>query len=382
LGVLLPRIYNKKYSREELLKRVGTIHQVYYNRIFELIEGKEKGVRGIDIRNSSGLNFIVLFDRGMDIPYAEYKGIPLGWNSHIGYVAPSFYEPEKDEWLRGYFGGLLTTCGLTYMGAPDVDLGEELGLHGRISYTPAERYSVEEYWNGDEYFIQVSGVLREAKVFGPNIVLERKVRTRMGSKKIIIEDVVRNEGWEPQPLMILYHINIGFPILDEGSRLVSTTTKIVARDDEARKGQEEYDLFHGPVKGYKEKVYFHDLETDNEGYAYAAIINDDLYEGMGVYVKFNKKTLKRFVQWKMLGEGLYVVGIEPANSFVMGRSWERKMGTLEYIEPQKEKKFYVEIGVLEGREEISKFESTVKQIKKDTKAMFFESIEDFLKHAR
>ncbi|MCD6562640.1 MAG: aldose 1-epimerase family protein [Thermoproteales archaeon] len=373
-------LYGKNYTKEELLKKVGSLQQIFYNRMFEFIDGKEKGVRGIDIKNPSGLSFIVLLDRGMDIPFAEYKGISLGWNSPIGYVSPSFFESEGDEWLRGYFGGLLTTCGLTYLGAPNIDLGEILGLHGRISYTPAERVSINEKWHKNELTLEIVGKIREAKVFGPNILLERKISTSIYSKKILIEDKVRNEGWTRQPLMILYHINIGFPILDEGSYLVSTSIKVAARDDEAKEKIEEFNIFHKPVKGYREKVYFHELVGDREKYAYAAIINENLFDGIGVYIKFKKDTLKRLIEWKMLGEGTYVVGIEPSNCFVMGRSWERKKGLLEYIDPQEEKSFSVEIGVLDGKNEIQKFKEKVQKVKKGAEPELYEKLDLFLKN--
>ena len=39
------------------------------------------------------------------------------------------------------------------------------------------------------------------------------------------------------------------------------------------------------------------------------------------------------VQWKQLGMGEYVCGIEPGNAFVGGRKEERENGTLKYVEP-------------------------------------------------
>ncbi len=375
----MPTIYGKKYYKEDFLKRISRIQHFFYNKFFQLEEGREKGVRGIDIRNPSGLNFIVLTDRGMDIPYASYKGILIGWNSLNEYVHPAFYEPEKDEWLRGYFGGLLTTCGLTYLGAPNNDLGEELGLHGRYSYLPAERVNISERWINDNFVLEINGRIRETKVFGPNIVLRRKIMNTMGEKRIIIKDKVKNEGWYKQPLMILYHINIGFPILDNDSYLVSTSIAVAPRDTEALYGINEFNLFHSPQKGYREKVYFHEMATDDKGYAYAAIINEKLYDGTGVYVKFSKNTLDRFIQWKMLGEGLYVVGLEPSNSFVMGRSWERAKGTLKYINSQEEINFFVEIGVLDGPEEIQRFKRMISKIKEKYTFKLYDNLDDFLR---
>ena len=63
--------------------------------------------------------------------------------------------------------------------------------------------------------------MRETRVFGPNLVLKRKISARVGSSWLQIEDTVRNEGFKPAPLMLLYHLNLWWPRLDESSRLVS-----------------------------------------------------------------------------------------------------------------------------------------------------------------
>lgn len=68
----------------------------------------------------SGLSFNVLTGRGMGISSADYKGNSLCWLSSTGEVAPEYYEPETTGWLRSFYGGLLATCGLTYVGGPKI----------------------------------------------------------------------------------------------------------------------------------------------------------------------------------------------------------------------------------------------------------------------
>lgn len=116
---------------------------------------------------------------------------------------------------------------------------------------------------------------------------------------------------------ICYFINIGFPIVDKGSILVSPTKEVKPRDKEAEIGKEEYYIFSEPVHGFKEKVYYHTMQPDKDGYVYASIINKNI--NLGIYVKYSIKELPYFIQWKMLGEGTYVVGMEPANCLVEGR---------------------------------------------------------------
>jgi len=373
-------LYERVYGRKDLLKQVGSMDQVGGVKLLELSEGVERGVRVALIR-TGGLNFLVAVDRCMDIVNAEYKGTPLGWISPTGIAAPSFYEPEGLGWIRGFPGGLLTTCGLTYMGAPTVDQGEPLGLHGRISYVPAKLVYAGSYWEGDEYVAALEGEVREAKIFGPNIALRRRIETKLGRKHLVVHDKVTNEGWEIQPLMILYHINLGFPVVDEGSSLVSTSRLYVPRDEEAKGDAERFDQFHQPRSGYKEKVYFHDMLADAEGYAHSAIVNEKLLDGIAVYVKYQRSELPRFIEWKMMGEGTYVVGMEPANGLVVGRDKERKWGTLQYLKPQETREFHIEIGVLVG-EEAQKFKEKTNSVTKGAKPKMTGTVEEFVEATR
>ena len=92
-------------------------------------------MRATDINTGSGLQYTVLPDRAMDISLASYKGTNLVYLTCNGETNPAFYEQEGIGWLRTFAAGLFTTCGLTYLGSPCEDEGEQLGLHGRISTT-------------------------------------------------------------------------------------------------------------------------------------------------------------------------------------------------------------------------------------------------------
>jgi len=369
-------LYERIYDRKDLLRRAGSMDQVGGVRLLELSDGTERGVRVALVR-AGELSFLVSVDRSMDIVNAEYKGIPLAWISPTGIASPAFYEPDGLGWNRGFPGGLLTTCGLTYMGAPTVDQGEPLGLHGRISYMPARLMYAGSYWEGDEYVTALEGEASEAKVFEPNIALRRRIEAKLGERHLVIHDKVTNNGWRIQPLMILYHINMGFPILDEGSSLISTSRLYVPRDDEAKGEAESFDQFHQPMSGYKEKVYFHDMLTDAEGYAHSAIVNEKLLGGMAVYVKYRRGVLPRFIEWKMMGEGTYVVGMEPANALVVGRDKEKTWGTLQYLNPQATREFHVEIGVLLGKE-IRDFKEKIEKVTKGATPKMIGTVEEFV----
>ncbi|MCL5073427.1 MAG: aldose 1-epimerase family protein [Actinobacteria bacterium] len=357
-------LYKKNYSRNELRKKIGDIYQIGGIKKYEYTDGVSKGVRAVDIKNGDGFNATVLLDRGMDLSHLDYKGIPLGWNSPTFETSPVFYESKGIEWLRTFFGGILTTCGLTYAGHPCVDQGEELGLHGRISNLPAYNVNTNEYWVDDNYFIEVSGFVRETSVFGNKLELMRKISMKMGENKLIIEDKVKNIGFEKSPHMIIYHINIGFPILDKNSKLIEPAGAIVTPFDEKSKNEfANYATFDEPVKGFQEQVFFHDIKADKYGNINAAIINEEFEDtGIGVYLKYNKDNLPFLNEWKMIGQGEYVVGIEPLNCNVGGRDKQREEGTLKFLQPDEEVKYVVEIGILKSMEEIKEYKKLIAQI--------------------
>jgi Domain of unknown function (DUF4432) len=213
-------LFGRFITARELRRRIGRLDQVADIEPLVLDDGPARGVRALRVGTGSGLSFTILPDRGMDLGAAEHRGVPLAWLLHTGVVAPTFREPEGEGWLRSFNGGLLVTCGLQNVGPPGARDGEALGSHGHISNTPALRVSHEARWDEEGCALEVRGEVREGRVFGANLVLRRTISARAGESRIRIEDIVENQGFEPQPLMLLYHMNLGWPLLDETARLV------------------------------------------------------------------------------------------------------------------------------------------------------------------
>lgn len=354
----MANLFHSKYSKDYLLKRVGDISQFGGVKSYELSDGNEKGVEAVDFRTGTGFNFTVLPGRGMDISFAEYRGTPLCWVSPTGNVSPAFFEPHGRGWLRSFFGGLLTTCGLTNAGASGSDMGRELNLHGRVSNIPAKNVHHDGEWENDEFSMFVQGKVREVSVFEENILLTRKISATLGESRLFIDDVVENCGHEKTEHMILYHINIGFPLLNEHAKLITPAIRVQPRDEDARVGEKEYNTFSAPVHGYKEQCFYHEMKAGKDGNVTVALINKNFEEGkgLGIYVKYNKNELPWFIEWKMMGEGMYVVGLEPANCLVGGRAKERETGRLQFLEPGEKREYHLEIGVLDTPERIAEIE--------------------------
>ena len=349
-------------SRQDLMQRIGDISQVAGARRCVLSDGKAQGVEAVDLRTGGGLAFTVLPGRGMDIAWTEYRGTPVAYMSKTGVAGPAYYEADGLQWLRTFFAGLLTTCGLSNVGGPCAEeepvVGmQRHGLHGRISNMAADNVCVKEEWRGDDFVMSVSGRLREAMLHGENLTLRREITATLGEKRFFLHDVVENEGFTARPLMMLYHINVGYPVLDAGSRLICASDVIEPVSDLARSELNRCRMMGPPEGGYPERVYFHDLVSGPDGRAGVALANDAL--GLGVYVRFDKRQLPRFTQWKQLGAAEYVVGLEPGNCWPVGRLEQRKRGNLETIAAGERRLFDLEIGILDGPAAIAEFARSV-----------------------
>lgn len=341
----MAHLFGKKLTRKQILERVGDIRQIAGVRRVERADGTGKGSGLFSFRTGTGFDYDVLIDRGMDIGRAEYQGMSLVWRSASGDAHPHRYDEFGAKWIRIFPGGLVTTCGLTQMGAPCVDNGEALGAHGRYTSLPASQVCHEEFWDGDDYVMRVSGKMQEAVLFGENLVLERTIESRLGQPGLSLCDRVTNFGYRPTPHMILYHCNFGYPLLDETTRLETPHRSITPRDAEASVGADDACSFHAPKAGYKEKVYFHDLKADRAGEVTVKLVNPSLAGGLEMAMTYRQDTLPYFTQWKMLGKGEYVCGLEPGNATVMGRVAEREAGRLVTLRPGESREYSLKIAV-------------------------------------
>jgi len=341
----MAQLFGRQLSRQQILAYVGDLSQVAGVKLTEWADGNERGVRVAEVRSGSGLRFHVLLERGMDIGPADYKGAARGWVSPTGFSAPAFFEPEGLGWLYSFGGGLLTGCGLTYAGAPNVDGDDALGLHGRLSFLPALKVNTGEEWNGDECTIYVEGTMRQARVHGEYLSLRRRISTQLGKSVIRVEDTVENLASAPSPLMVVYHVNLGYPLVNENSYLAVKPAKTSSRDAVAEAGIANWSHFQTPTPGYQEQVFYHDLPADGKGWAEAVMVSPDV--ALKLSLRYKKDTLPNLVEWKMMGKGTYVVGLEPANCHVEGRAKERARGTLQIIQPGETRRFEVELAVEE-----------------------------------
>jgi hypothetical protein len=351
------RLFGRDYEPEELRRLVGAESQLAGIRPVELGDGRARGTRAAEVYTGSGLRFLVLIDRGLDVGPAEDGGRPLAW-VHPAFASPALHEPSGIGWLRTFGGGLVTTCGLTHFGAPDDEGAEGYGLHGRASHLPAENVRVRQEWRGGDYVLEIEGETRESRLFGENLRLERRISTRLGATSLTVEDRVTNEGFQAAPLAVLYHCNFGFPVVSPDSELVVRDREVRPRDAEARAGLDTHRRLEAPRDGFAEQVFFHEPRADGHGYAAAAIVNRAL--AFGAFVRWRVAELPSLAQWKMMGPGEYVCGLEPAtHEMAPTRRELRERGLPRELAPGDSTALRLEIGSLPDATAIAGFEAAL-----------------------
>ncbi len=335
------------------LNKVGDLSQVAGLRRYEFKEGKAKGVEAVEIHTGSGLELTVLPGRGMDIAWISYRGIPVSYMSKTGVVSPAYYESNGMNWLHNFFAGGLTTCGLLNVGGPEevehpVIGKRSYGLHGRISNAAAEQVSLFEDYENGEYKMKVSGVVKEGILHGESLTLRREIKTAFGKSEFTIRDTVTNRGAKDQDMMLLYHINLGYPLLDEGARVECDAKEVIGQSEEAISELSEAFKMTNPICDIAERCYSVDLNPDKDGNVSVKLVNDKL--GLGVKLSYKKEQLPFLNEWKMLNTKEYVVGLEPCTALPQGTQKAKETGSIITLAPGESRVFEITYQILDQGE--------------------------------
>lgn len=319
-------------NRAELLARVGSPQQFAFVRPIQYQEGRSNGLRAVAVKNGP-MRFVAMADKALDVSELEYKGVNLSFLAKPGLNGRNPFDTNGDEALRSIMGGLFFTCGFENICAPYTDSsGKDYPMHGRIRTTPAEHVQSDAAWQGDDYVISVKGEMREAELFGENLVLRRTLSTTLGRNEIVIEDEVSNDAFQPQALLWMYHCNFGWPLLDEGATVLIPSLQALARDEVTERDSTDWHTIQAPIAGQPESVYIHTLAADAAGDTFAGVVNAQC--DLAVTLEFNIADFPLFMEWKSMAAGDYVVGLEPSNASVFGRGYHEEHDSVPTIEPQ------------------------------------------------
>lgn len=325
-------------------KYIGHESQLYGVEEHRLVGGKGDGIRLLEVKNGQGLSFTVSADRCADISRLNFQGRNLGYFSPCGYVAPAYYDDREAGFLKSFTAGFLTTCGLRAVGSPCTDQGETLPLHGTIANTPAEQIC----WEECEDSLRIKATVKDEQIFGDKLVLYREILCSLKENRLKIRDRIVNRGDKETPAMILYHMNMGYPLLSEKSELYIPSKEVAPRNEHAAKDLAEWGKILPPQDCFEEQCYFHTFSEEGR----AGIFQPEL--NIGLLICFDAQKLPYFTQWKMMGVRDYVMGLEPGNCHPDGRDVMRKEGKLKVLKPGEEVTYEVTLVMIDGIEQWKK----------------------------
>lgn len=337
----------------KLQSYVGDPSSIIGFKSYTFNDGLAKGIKAIEINNGRNLNLCVLPGKCLDIPYLKYKGFNIGFLSKTGLVSSTHYQENGTiGFLRQFNGGFLTTCGISYSGQPCEYDENYYGLHGISFSLPAENVHTEVSKNSDDITLSVSGTVHEARVFGENLFLKRTITLETEQDTMYIHDELYNSGFKKAPVMTIYHMNYGFPLLDEGTYVKINSDKVTPNDEISRLGLDSINTIEAPSPDYEQLNYAHTFAAD-KAKAYSMVYNKKL--GIAVVNHFSPKQCPVMNQWKNMLSGDYVLGIEPTLCGTCGLAAAEEAGINNYIEAGETLCFDFKIQFLDNKEEIEKY---------------------------
>ena len=182
--------------------------------------------------------------------------------------------------------------------------------------------------------------------FTAHLSPERTIRPTLNARSVTIRDRIFNLDAKEEPLMLLYHCNFGYPLLDQGAQVLVSAARAEPLNDLST----DPARMISPVDGRGEELYF----RTNLGSRACGVVYNERLE-LGAYVAFDTANLPNMVQWKMMKSHDYVLALEPCNTFGINRDEAAKEGKLAVLPAYASVENHLELGVLDGLTEIRSF---------------------------
>ena len=295
------------------------------------------------VNTGAGLRYTVSIDRGGDIVEANHNATNLAFLTPNGYKPPNPAYHHELDWLSGWPGGLVTTCGPIHIGGPRQEDSIAVSLHGRYSNTPE---AVQQIINPDVRHgrseMRLELLIRDTRMFGPNIEIHRQIESTLGMAEIRVADRVTNVGDERCPHSLLYHVNLGYPLLDARARIVMQGLPSIVRiaeesqsnpDDEALNRFKTIPEPSDTYVGVAENCFLNNPVADEDGTAHVGLINPQ--RSIAVELAFPVKLLPRLANWQHYGpRGCYAIGIEPYCGTLVGKATDTHPLAEQWLEPE------------------------------------------------
>lgn len=271
--------------------KISNFWQIASVRRYTLTEGREKGLDVLDCDNGK-MRFLLNVSKACDIMQLYHEG------RNMSFVSKNGFTKREIPFLNRFEGGMVYTCGLDSLGGRD---GFE--LHGTFHNIPAEIIRAECNENG----ILVEAIIRDTTLFGKNLILKRKISTGIGEDSVTIQDTLINEGYKAEEYCLLYHINVGYPMLDESAKIIADVENYTPRTDWAKQNETTMYEMSAPIPNQEETCYFLKMRKSE-----ISLMNEKI--GKQFTLSYSGETLPHFVEWKSMASGDYALGLEPCTT--------------------------------------------------------------------
>ena len=270
---------------------VSNFYQLASLTRYTITDGIGKGLDVLDCNNGK-IRFLLNVSKACDIMQLYHEG------QNMSFVSKNGFSKREIPFLNRFEGGMLYTCGLDSVGGRE---GYE--LHGTLHNIPAEIIREE----CDENGIVVEAIIRDTALFGKNLVLKRKIFTEIGGDSITLEDTLCNIGYKEEEYCLLYHINVGYPMLDNGAKVIADVESYTPRTAWAKQNETTMYEMSGAVPNQEETCYFLKLSKPE-----ISLVNEKI--GKKFTISYSGDTLPHFVEWKSMASGDYALGLEPCTT--------------------------------------------------------------------
>ena len=271
--------------------KISNFAQIASLRRYTYTDGKEKGLDVIDCDNGK-MRFLLNVTKALDIMQLYHEG------QNVSFISKNGFSAREISFSNRFEGGMLYTCGLDSLGRR-----EGFELHGTLHNTRAN--VIKATCNEDG--ICVEAIIDSTELFGKHLVLCRKITSAIGSDSVVIEDTLENKSFRTEDYAILYHINMGYPMLDEGAKIIADIASYETRTEWAKANADGMFDITDSIPNNDETCYFLKMNKPE-----ISLLNNRL--GKKFTVRYSSETLPCFIEWHSMASGDYALGFEPAST--------------------------------------------------------------------
>lgn len=111
----------------------------------------------------------------------------------------------------------------------------------------------------------------------------------IGGDDVTLEDTLVNEGYKVEEYCLLYHINIGYSMLDKGAKIVVDVENYTPKTEYAEQNETTMYEMSAPLANQEETCYFLTLNKPE-----ISLLNGKI--GKKFTVSYSGDTFSRFVE--------------------------------------------------------------------------------------